>query len=151
MHADRRLSSPVTATASAGGGSLRVLLVDDSVVIQRIAALMLERAGHQVTVASSGHEALRLLDQAAFDVVLIDVEMPEMDGPATVVELRKRGKRDLPVVALTAHDESAQQQRCLDAGIDGFLTKPFRAIELDDAVTLWAGGVKESGVLLHSE
>jgi len=113
---------------------MRILLVDDSPVSRHVAALMLERAGHRVARAESGRAALRLLEKDEFDVVLMDVEMPDIDGPEATTLMRRRGHAAVPVVALTAHTQAAERERCLGAGMNDVLNKPFRVEELVGAV-----------------
>lgn len=115
----------------------RVLLADDSVVNQKLAVCLLERRGHKVTVARNGREAVDLLARDTFDVVLMDVQMPEMDGfEATSVVRRSEviTGRHVPIIAMTAHAMKGDRERCLDAGMDGYLSKPIRAEELYAAV-----------------
>ncbi len=112
---------------------LRILLVEDNVYNQRVGVLTLRKRGHEVCVAANGREALDALAGRDFDLVLMDVQMPEMDGLEAVVELRRReagtGRR-LPVFALTAHAMKGDRERCLAAGMDGYLTKPLRPAHL---------------------
>ena len=119
---------------------LRILLADDNAVNQVIARRMLEADGHTVTVVGNGREALEAMDRTPFDLVLMDVEMPVMGGLETAEAQRKRegeGGR-VPIVALTAHAMSRDRERCLDAGMDGFLSKPLRARDLRTAVARFA-------------
>jgi CheY-like chemotaxis protein len=112
---------------------LRILLAEDSVVNQKLAVALLEKHGHQVHVANNGEEAVSTLDSQEFDLVLMDVQMPEMDGyEATEVirgRERKTGKH-IPIIAMTAHAMEGDRERCLDAGMDGYVPKPIRAREL---------------------
>ena len=114
--------------------SLSVLLVEDNAVNQRLAARLLEKRGHRVVVAANGREALAALEQGAFDLVFMDVQMPEMDGLEATAAIRKKeqlsGKHQ-PVIALTAHAMKGDQERCEAAGMDGYLSKPIRPQELD--------------------
>jgi two-component system, sensor histidine kinase and response regulator len=113
---------------------LRVLLVEDNAVNQRLAARLLEKRGHRVVVAGNGQEALTALEKGAFDLVLMDVQMPVMDGLEATAAIRNKeqvsGSHQL-VIALTAHAMKGDQLRCLDAGMDGYLSKPIRTQELD--------------------
>jgi CheY-like chemotaxis protein len=107
--------------------SLRVLLVEDNAVNQKVASRLLERQGHTVLVADNGRAALDALAGAEFDLVLMDVQMPEMDGLETTAAIRRReagSGRHLPVIALTAHGMDGDRKRCLEAGMDGYITKP---------------------------
>jgi PAS domain S-box-containing protein len=113
---------------------LRVLLAEDNAVNQRLTVRLLEKRGHRVVVAGNGREALEALEKEGFDLVLMDVQMPEMDGLAATVAIRENeigtGMR-LPVVALTAHAMKGDRERCLAAGMDDYLSKPIRPPELD--------------------
>jgi two-component system, sensor histidine kinase and response regulator len=98
---------------------------------------MLERAGHQATVAANGREVLALLERGAFDVVLMDVQMPEMDGLEATAAIRDRERATgghLPIVALTAHAMKGDAERCLEAGMDAYLAKPLQPRELLAAI-----------------
>ncbi|HET6878574.1 MAG TPA: PAS domain S-box protein, partial [Pirellulales bacterium] len=111
---------------------LRVLLAEDSVVNQKLAVYLLEKWGHHVTVANNGREAVARATTEPFDLVLMDVQMPEMDGLEATAVLRKQlvSGRRLPIVAMTAHAMVGDRERCLEAGMDDYLSKPIRAREL---------------------
>lgn len=109
--------------------SLRVLVVDDNAVNRIVASKILERAGHSVEAAENGRAALETLRSVRFDLVLMDLQMPVMDGIETIRRIRGgEGGVDsrIPVIALTAQAEECDRQACLSAGADGFLTKPLR-------------------------
>src|SRR5271157_69630 len=115
--------------------TLHVLLAEDNAVNQKLAARLLEKHGHHVTVTSNGHEALAALDRDNFDVVLMDVQMPEMDGfeATAVIRVREQSTgRHLPIIAMTAHAMQGDRERCLAAGMDGYIAKPIKAQELLD-------------------
>jgi CheY-like chemotaxis protein len=125
----------------AGRRSLHVLVAEDNLVNQRLATGLLEKRHHTVIVVPNGKEALAALELEEFDLVLMDVQMPEMDGFAATVALREREKstgRHQPVVAMTALAMSGDRERCLDAGMDGYITKPIRPQELDDLLDSYA-------------
>jgi signal transduction histidine kinase/DNA-binding response OmpR family regulator len=114
---------------------LRLLVAEDGLVNQRVVVRMLERRGHQIVVANDGREALSALEDATlpFDAVLMDVQMPELDGFEATARIRKaerEGDRRLPIVAMTAHAMKGDRQRCLDAGMDGYVSKPIDAQKL---------------------
>jgi two-component system sensor histidine kinase/response regulator len=116
--------------------SLRVLVAEDNPVNQLLATRLLEKRGHAVVMTANGREALVALAKDTYDLVLMDVQMPVMDGLEATSALRQREKeRDdgihQPVVALTAYAIKGDQERCLAAGMDGYLTKPIRPRELD--------------------
>jgi len=113
---------------------LRVLLVEDNAVNQRLAARLIEKRGHRVVVTGNGREALAALQKDDYDLVFMDVQMPEMDGLEATAAIRKMeegsGKHQT-VIALTAHAMKGDEERCLAAGMDGYLSKPIRPQELD--------------------
>jgi len=105
-----------------------VLLAEDNVVNQRVAVGLLTRRGHHITVANNGLEALAELERGAFDVVLMDVQMPEMGGLDATVAIRQREVANgghIRIVAMTAHAMKGDRERCLAAGMDGYLSKPI--------------------------
>ena len=112
---------------------LNILLAEDNIVNQRVVARLLEKQRHHVVVATTGREALEAIERTTFDVVLMDIQMPEMDGYEATVALRARestaGGR-LPVIALTANAMSGDREACLERGMDGYLSKPVRPQEL---------------------
>jgi CheY-like chemotaxis protein len=120
--------------ARAFRGGLRILLAEDNQVNQRLATRMLEKRGHVVEVAGNGKEAMQALERRSYDLVLMDVQMPEMDGMEATSRIRAKerlsGGRQR-VVALTAHAMKGDEEKCLAAGMDGYLTKPIRPEELD--------------------
>jgi CheY-like chemotaxis protein len=131
----RAATVPVNAdvTRAASDRPLRILLAEDNPVNQVVAAGLLEKRGHLVKLAATGYEVLSLLEEEEFDLVLMDVQMPEMDGFEATRAIREK-ERDsggrLPIVALTAHAMTGDRERVLAAGIDGYASKPIRAEEL---------------------
>jgi two-component system, sensor histidine kinase and response regulator len=122
-------TSPV-AFSSSSAQSLRILVVEDNVVNQIVVTRLLQRQGHRVTVAGDGRQALGERAKAAFDLILMDLQMPEMDGFEAVAAIREdemgTGQR-LPIIALTAHAMVGDRERCLAAGFDGYASKPIRS------------------------
>jgi two-component system sensor histidine kinase/response regulator len=117
---------------------LRVLLAEDNEINQLVARRILEKLGHTVTVVSNGQEALSAVQSGQFDVVAMDVQMPEMDGlDATVAirNLREKAHAQIPIVAMTAHAMKGDRERCLAAGMDAYVSKPIRALELAKAIS----------------
>jgi CheY-like chemotaxis protein len=118
-------------------GPLRVLVVEDNFINQRLVMAFLEEAGHTPFLAANGREALAALERQSFDLVLMDVEMPDMDGFQTTAAVRAReesaGSR-LPILAMTAHATREDRERCLAAGMDGHIAKPMRYEELIELV-----------------
>jgi len=122
--------------------SLSVLVAEDNAVNRLLAARLLERRGHHVVMATNGREALEALAREKFDLVLMDVQMPEMDGLQATSVLREREKEKndgshQPVIALTAHAMKGDQERCLEAGMDGYLSKPIQPRELDRILEIY--------------
>jgi two-component system, sensor histidine kinase and response regulator len=128
--------------------ALNILLAEDNDVNQKLATRLLEKRGHQVTVAANGLQALNALDQAGYDLVLMDVQMPEMDGIEATAALRARehgtGARQ-PVIAMTALVMQGDRERCLAAGMDGYLTKPIRPRALDEVLDQYVAQKRETG------
>ena len=118
---------PMRATLRGSAQRLRVLVAEDNAVNQKVIALMLERMAHRVDVVGNGAEAIEALARAPYDVVLMDVQMPELDGVTAVQRIRasEHGGRT-PVIALTANADGDEERRCLEAGMDDFLAKPVR-------------------------
>ena len=116
---------------------LRVLIAEDNVVNQRLAARLLEKQGHSVAVVDNGLAALAALAQQPFDLVLMDVQMPEMDGLETTTAIRAQEQetgRHLPIIALTSHAMQGDQERCFAAGVDAYVSKPMKVDELFAAI-----------------
>jgi len=112
---------------------LRVLLAEDSLVNQKLATQLLQKYGHRVQIAGTGKEALAALKTDQFDLVLMDVQMPEMDGLEATRSIRRSEARTgghIPIVAMTAHAMKGDRESCLDAGMDGYVAKPIRTAEL---------------------
>jgi len=119
------------------GSSLRVLLAEDNRVNQRLVVRLLEKRGHSVAVAGNGLEALAALKKETFDLVLMDVQMPEMDGMEATAAIREEEKASgehQMIIALTAHAMKGDREKCLSVGMDGYLTKPIRPQELDEVL-----------------
>jgi CheY-like chemotaxis protein len=133
---------PSPATAPIPGHelpSLRILVVEDSLVNQKLAVALLKKRGHEVAIASNGREAVAALETETFDVVLMDVQMPEMDGfeATETIRSRERAKgRRTPIIAMTAHAMRGDRERCLDAGMDEYVSKPIRSEQLFDTIGL---------------
>jgi PAS domain S-box-containing protein len=129
--------------------TLRILLVEDNQVNQKLTTRLLGKKGHQVTVSSNGREALQLINMQPFDLVLMDIQMPGMDGFETTKLIRLQEVKTLshlPVIALTAHALKGDRERCLQAGMDGYVTKPIKARELYAAIDqqLALGAIKSA-------
>ena len=117
------------------GAALRILVAEDNPVNQRVVMKILEKYGHSVTVAGNGGEAITALAAGDFDVVLMDVQMPEMNGFEATEKIRRAESASgchVPIIAMTAHAMKGDRERCLDSGMDGYLSKPVRTKELLD-------------------
>jgi PAS domain S-box-containing protein len=117
--------------------SLQVLVAEDNRVNQLVATRILEKLGHQVTVVDNGREALAAIQAGKFDVIAMDVQMPEMDGLDATIAIRAMEKTTgthIPIVAMTAHAMKGDRERCLAAGMDAYTSKPIRMRELERAI-----------------
>jgi CheY-like chemotaxis protein len=118
-------------------GRLRILLAEDNAVNQRLALRLLQKRHHSVSVAETGADALRALGEQEFDVVLMDVQMPKMDGLEATMAIRESEKatgRHIPIIAMTAYAMSGDKERCLEAGMDDYVAKPLKFEELFHAI-----------------
>ena len=123
----------------------RVLLVEDNVVNQRLAVRLMEKRGYITTVAADGAAAVAAFEKEPFDLILMDIELPDMDGFEATAAIRAAGKsagRRIPIVAMTAHAVAGYREKCLAAGMDGYVTKPISTAQLFTAIeaALAAGG-----------
>ncbi len=112
---------------------LRILLAEDNLVNQKVARRMLEKEHHSITAVGNGREALDALERQPFDLILMDIQMPEMDGLQTATAIREKeraGGGHIPIIALTAHAMAGDRDRCLAAGMDGYASKPICIAEL---------------------
>ena len=138
---NRTISEPAPATLSepvVPGRRLDILLAEDNRVNQVVATRLLERMGHTITVANNGAEALSLLAGRSFDLVLMDIQMPQIDGLAAAKSIRLREAQThchVPIIAMTAHAMKGDRERCLEAGMDGYVSKPINTKDLELAIT----------------
>jgi signal transduction histidine kinase/ActR/RegA family two-component response regulator len=131
----QRAASPANSAESA---PLSILVAEDNLVSQRLVMALLGERGHHVTLAATGCQVLDLMEKRSFDLVLMDIQMPEMDGLQATAEIRSReGRRGrhIPIVAMTAHAMAGDRERCLDAGMDGYIAKPIHPGELMALIT----------------
>ena len=127
---------------------LRVLLAEDNLVNQRVLLGMLQKIGHQAVIAGTGQEAIRLLQTQSFDVVFMDVQMPEMDGLTATAQIRQAEKKSgthIPIIAMTAHAMKGDRERCLDSGMDSYLAKPITSEQVSDVLDKLFGLQDTSG------
>lgn len=114
----------------------KVLVVEDYPVNQELTKEMLEMLGCQVEIAENGLEALDKLQESAFDLIFMDIQMPDMDGYDCTREIRKNERQEdhVPIVALTANALQGDREKCLTAGMDEYISKPFRLIDLENVM-----------------
>jgi CheY-like chemotaxis protein len=126
-----RHRQPFSEALSKMHHALSILVAEDNLVNQKLACKVLEKIGHKVTIAHNGREAVEFCEQEKFDVVFMDVQMPEMDGLSATAEIRRRPHlADQKIYAMTAHAMSGDKERCLAIGMNGYLTKPLQMDEL---------------------
>lgn len=132
--------APRVPVASHNQGKLRILLAEDNLINQKVAAATLAGLGYQVIIVNNGLEAIEAIENQTFDLVLMDVQMPKMDGLQATAAIRRRetasGGR-LPIIALTAHAMQEDRERCLTAGMDDYAAKPINPSELEKTIRKW--------------
>jgi two-component system sensor histidine kinase/response regulator len=125
---------------------LNILLAEDNVVNQRVAIGILEKRGHAIQTVNNGKEALDALACECFDVVLMDVQMPELDGLETTAAIRRKEQETgghIAIIAMTAHAMKGDRERCLDAGMDDYLAKPVEPKDLRAVIEKWGAWAKQ--------
>src|SRR5207237_10635666 len=125
----------------AAASRMQVLVAEEKALNQKLVVRLLEKQGHRAVVASNGQEALAALQKQAFDLILMDVQMPDMDGFETTAAIRAgelAAGGHIPIVAMTAHAMTGDRERCLEAGMDGYVSKPIQASELLAAIARFA-------------
>ena len=130
---------------------LRILLAEDNPVNQRVLLGMLQKIGHQAVIAGSGLEAIALLKRETFDVVFMDIQMPEMDGLTATAKIRQEEKKSgahIPIIAMTAHAMKGDRERCLDSGMDSYLAKPITSEQVADVLDRLFG-LQDTSALGH--
>ncbi len=133
----RTAADAARSAMAAAPTPLNVLLAEDNPVNRQLAVQLLRKRGHNVEIATNGAEAVLAFERKAFDVILMDLQMPELDGFEATAEIRARESRTgarIPIVALTSHAMRGDRERCLEAGMDDYVTKPFRPVELFAAI-----------------
>jgi len=138
--AEMRARETVSAAPPAAEGSLSILVVEDNAVNQLVARRLLEKRGHRVQVAGNGREGVEAWKKGRFDLVFMDVQMPEMDGMEATARIRAEEKLSgghQIVVGLTAHSMKGDRERCLEGGMDDYLTKPIMNPDLDAVLNRW--------------
>ena len=153
-------SQPIVTRGSLSGGDARryqghVLLVEDNPVNQKVAVRFLERMGCKVRVADNGAEGVKAWQEARFDIVLMDLQMPVMDGLTATRRIREletaRGQSGIPIVALTANAMAGQLEKCMEAGMSGFLTKPLEIARLHETLERYGLSVAPDAVSAHAQ
>jgi CheY-like chemotaxis protein/HPt (histidine-containing phosphotransfer) domain-containing protein len=128
-----------------------VLVAEDNAVNQKLASLLLKKLGHRATIVANGQAALGALKKRPFDLILMDIQMPEMGGLETTMAIRKQEvmhSRHVPIIAMTAHALTSDRARALEAGMDDYISKPIRFEELRRAVERFApAGIDASSLL----
>jgi CheY-like chemotaxis protein len=129
----KRPEAVLREAPSAAIGPLRILVAEDNVVNQKVACHLLEKLGHSVVLASNGRQVLDILERQCPDVILMDVQMPEMGGLEATAAIRLKEKErggHIPIIGLTAHALSGDREKCLQAGMDAYLAKPVHREDL---------------------
>ena len=131
------LSGKTASTTPLAERPLQVLVAEDNAINRRLATALLAKMGHQAIVAENGHSALKAIKQGAIDLVLMDIQMPEMDGFEATAAIRaweQKMGRYTPILAMTAHAMAGDREKCLAADMDGYVSKPISRQELEDAI-----------------
>jgi CheY-like chemotaxis protein len=131
------VQDPQIAAAENGNHRLRILVAEDNHINQHLAVKLLEHLGHTAVVVENGKEAVSAVTKNSFDLVFMDVQMPEMDGLEATTTIRAHEKATgshIPIVAMTAHAMIGDREQCLEAGMDGYLSKPISALQLSRAI-----------------
>ena len=136
-----------------GLGKLRILMAEDNPVNQRLQTRLLEKGGHSVVLAETGAQALEMVDRQTFDLILMDVQMPVMNGLQATIAIRERehiSGRHIPIIAMTANAMTGDKQVCFDAGMDDYVSKPIRTKELFETIETCVRNSKQRRVFEES-
>ena len=135
-------AAPAMALPASNDPELNILLTEDNIVNQRVASRILAKRGHHVTLACDGAEAIRAFAPGRFDLILMDVQMPGVDGFQATREIRKQERAvsgaHIPIIAMTAYAMTGDRERCLESGMDDYISKPIHAQALLDMVAKYA-------------
>ena len=140
MRREKRKFGRTDMLTGGGGQRLKVLVAEDNIVNQMVIKAMLQKFGCETTIARNGAEAVAAFENGDFDIILMDVSMPVMDGAAATAEIRKRQEESgdaTPIIGVTAHAMREDRQRCIDAGMDDYLPKPVKEGPLCDVIAKW--------------
>jgi CheY-like chemotaxis protein/HPt (histidine-containing phosphotransfer) domain-containing protein len=139
---------PTLQSESIQRQSLSILLAEDNRINQQVATRLLERMGHSVVIANHGLDALSLWSSRGFDLILMDIQMPEMDGLTATKRIREEEREiqtHIPIIAMTAHAMKGDRERCIEAGMDEYLTKPINPRRVEEAIERVMSGQNASG------
>ncbi len=114
---------------------IKILVVEDNRLNQKLAGFMLKEWGFKYDISANGKKALEALKSNTYDLILMDIQMPEMNGTETAEYIRKKLKLGLPIIAMTAHAMPGEKEKCLEMGMTDFITKPINEIELYNLIT----------------
>jgi len=119
--------------------SLNILLVEDNPVNQKLATIMLKKAGYNVTLAENGKVAITTFTSQPdkFDIILMDIQMPELDGISATQKIRNKGFKAIPIVAMTANALQGDRERCINAGMNDYMTKPIKREKIFAMINKW--------------
>jgi CheY-like chemotaxis protein len=129
--------APKIPTIAVSRDKLKILLAEDNIINQKVATGIVEKMGHSVRIAGDGTEVLSIMDTESFDVILMDVQMPNMDGfdaTRTIREREKLSGSHIPIIAMTAYAMKGDREKCLEVGMDGYVSKPINVNELEQAL-----------------
>ncbi|RIV27477.1 response regulator [Fibrisoma montanum] len=133
------------------GQTLRILVVEDNPMNQKLALSVLSRLGHSAQVAENGEQALEWLQRSTFDLILMDIQMPVMDGYTTTRHIRTTLRKKTPIIAMTAHALASEREQCLQAGMNDFLSKPFLPNDLQQLIRKYVPSGPELEVVAEPE
>jgi CheY-like chemotaxis protein len=138
------MKSPVTTPAGPGRKPVRILLAEDNIINQKVAIGLLNNIGYKADVAANGLEVLAALDVRPYDLILMDCQMPELDGYETTQRIRANPESgSMRIIAMTANAMRGESEKCLEAGMDDYLSKPVRLEALRDMLARWMPEKKE--------
>ena len=141
--AEARASQTPSAPRPSGLARAHVLIVEDNLLNQKLALRMLEKLGYRADLADNGRDAVRMIEKGGYDLVFMDCQMPEMDGYEASAIIRQREKESgqhLPIIAMTAHTMTGDRNKCMEAGMDDYISKPIRKEQIVQVISKWVPG-----------